>query len=58
MLAAKGDFERTTIDEELRDFFNDETANFPSDLKIFIGFIHIPILSPFEMLLCPQYVET
>ena len=35
MLAAKGDFERTTIDEKLRDFFNDETANFPDDLKIF-----------------------
>ena len=35
MLAAKGDFERTTTDERLRDFFNDETADFPNDLKIF-----------------------
>jgi len=35
MLAAKGDFERTTIDEKLRNFFNNESADFPTDLKMF-----------------------
>ena len=35
MLAAKSHFESTTIDEKLRDFFNDESADFPNDLKIF-----------------------
>jgi len=35
MLAAKGHFEHTTIDEKLRDFFNDESADFPNDLKMF-----------------------
>lgn len=35
MLAAKVDFERTTTDEKLRDFFNDEAVDFPNDLKIF-----------------------
>ena len=35
MLAAKGDFEHTTTDEKLRDFFNDEAADFPNGLKIF-----------------------
>ncbi len=35
MLAAKGGFERTKKKKKLRDFFNDETADFPNDLKIF-----------------------
>lgn len=35
MLAAKGDFEHTAIDERLRDFFNDRSAHFPDGLKIF-----------------------
>jgi len=35
LLAAKGDFENTTIDEKLRSFFLDESAEFPNDLKIF-----------------------
>jgi hypothetical protein len=35
LLAAKGNFERTTIDEKLRSFSLDESAHFPNDLKIF-----------------------
>jgi hypothetical protein len=35
MLAAKGYFERTVVDEELRDFFSDESADFPNHLKMF-----------------------
>jgi len=35
LLAAKGDFESTTIDENFRKFFLDESADFPDSLKIF-----------------------
>ncbi|MCX5801280.1 MAG: hypothetical protein NTX17_07840 [Candidatus Eisenbacteria bacterium] len=35
LLAAKGYFENTTIDEKLRNFILDESADFPDNLRIF-----------------------